>query len=121
MARTARKSRVAPPATRTFPAGTRGIPELDRLIHERVRLGIVSALAASDTLTFLELKRLLGTSDGNLSVHARRLEEAGYLSCTKTFEGRVPRTEYRLTADGRRAFERYLAHLEALIAHARRR
>ena len=102
-------------------AAAAAAPELDRLIHERVRLGIVSALAASGTLTFLELKRLLGTSDGNLSVHARRLEEAGYVGCTKTFEGRVPRTEYRLTAEGRRALERYLAHLEALIAHARRR
>ena len=121
MARAARKPRAAPPAPRTPPAGTRGIPELDRLIHERVRLGIVSALAAGDTLTFLELKRLLGTSDGNLSVHARRLEEAGYVGCTKSFEGRMPRTEYRLTAEGRRALERYLAHLEALIAPARRR
>ena len=120
MARAARtgrgnESRVSPKAS------PRPAPELDRLIHERVRLGIVSALAASETLTFLELKRLLGASDGNLSVHARRLEEAGYVACTKSFEGRVPRTEYRLTADGRRAFERYLGHLEALIAHARRR
>jgi DNA-binding HxlR family transcriptional regulator len=116
-ARTLRRTgaRVSPKAA------PRRAPELDRLIHERVRLGIVSALAASETLPFLELKRLLGTSDGNLSVHARRLEEAGYVSCTKTFEGRLPKTEYRLTAEGRRAFERYLAHLEALIAHARRR
>jgi DNA-binding MarR family transcriptional regulator len=103
------------------PASPRRAPELDRLIHERVRLGIVSALAAENRLTFLELKALLGTSDGNLSVHARRLEEAGYVGCTKSFEGRVPRTEYRLTPEGRRAFQRYLAHLEALIAHARRR
>ena len=102
-------------------APPRRAPELDRLIHERVRLGIVSALAASETLTFLELRRLLGATDGNLSVHARRLEEAGYVACTKTFEGRLPKTEYRLTAGGRRAFERYVAHLEALIAHARRR
>ena len=86
-----------------------------------MRLGIVSALAANPTLTFNELKALLGSSDGNLSVHARKLEDAGYLVCAKTFEGRVPRTAYRLTADGRRAFERYLGHLEALIAHARGR
>ena len=87
----------------------------------RVRLGIVSALAASESLTFAELHRLLDATDGNLSVHARRLEEAGYVACSKTFEDRVPRTEYRLTAEGRRAFERYLAHLEAVIEHARRR
>ena len=97
------------------------LPELDRVIHERMRLGIVSALAASPALTFNELKVLLDITDGNLSVHARRLEEAGYLACTKDFDGRVPRTTYRLTAAGRRALERYLAHLEALIAHARGR
>src|SRR6185369_7303061 len=96
-------------------AKTRELPELDRLIHERMRLGIVSALAANETLTFNELKGLLGCSDGNLSVHARRLEEAGYVACTKSFEERVPRTAYRLTAEGRRALERYLGHLEALI------
>jgi DNA-binding MarR family transcriptional regulator len=84
-----------------------------------MRLGIVSALAANDRLTFLELRGLLEASDGNLSVHARRLEDAGYVACSKTFEGRVPKTEYRLTAEGRRAFERYLAHLEAVIANAR--
>ena len=100
------------------PAKTR-LPDLDRLLHERLRLGIVSALAANPTLTFNELKALLGASDGNLSVHARKLEDAGYLVCAKTFEARVPRTAYRLTADGRRALERYLGHLEALIAHAR--
>ena len=97
------------------------LPELDRLIHERMRLGIVSALAANESLTFNELKRLLGCSDGNLSVHARRLEEAGYVACTKSFEERLPRTAYRLTAEGRRALERYLGHLEALIRHARGR
>lgn len=100
---------------------TRELPELDRLIHERMRLGIVSALAANETLTFNELKGLLGCSDGNLSVHARRLEEAGYVACTKSFEERVPRTAYRLTAEGRRALERYLGHLEAVIRHARGR
>jgi DNA-binding HxlR family transcriptional regulator len=93
--------------------------ELDRLIHERVRLAIVSSLAVNDTLTFNELKTLLGTSDGNLSVHARKLEEARYVTCTKTFDGRVPRTEYRLTAAGRQALGRYLNHMEALIRAAR--
>jgi DNA-binding transcriptional ArsR family regulator len=108
------------PAATARPA-KRGLPDLDRLLHERMRLGIVSALAANPTLTFSELKALLGSSDGNLSVHARKLEDAGYVACAKTFEGRVPRTAYRLTADGRRAFEKYLGHLEALIAHARGR
>jgi DNA-binding MarR family transcriptional regulator len=97
------------------------LPELDRLIHERMRLGIVSALAANASLSFNELKALLGTTDGNLSVHARRLEEAGYVACEKSFDGRLPRTEYRLTPEGRRAFERYLNHLEALVESARRR
>jgi DNA-binding HxlR family transcriptional regulator len=93
--------------------------ELDRLIHERVRLGIVSALAGVERLSFNELKALLKVSDGNLSVHARKLEDAEYIACSKTFDGRVPRTEYRLTAAGRRAPERYLDHMEALI-HATR-
>jgi DNA-binding HxlR family transcriptional regulator len=88
---------------------------LDRLIHERLRLGIVGALAANDRLTFNELKRLLHTTDGNLSVHARKLEEAGYILCDKSFDGRVPRTEYRLTPPGRRALDKYLAHMEAII------
>jgi DNA-binding MarR family transcriptional regulator len=88
---------------------------LDRLIHERLRLGIISALAANDRLTFNELKRLLQTTDGNLSVHARKLEEAEYIACEKTFEGRVPRTVYRLTAAGRRALDKYVAHMEAII------
>ena len=88
---------------------------LDRLIHERVRLAIVSALAVHPSLTFNELKTLLDTSDGNVSVHARKLEEAGYLACTKGFDGRIPRTEYRLTEAGRAALERYLSHMEALI------
>jgi DNA-binding HxlR family transcriptional regulator len=95
------------------------LPELDRVIHERMRLAIVSALAANEVLSFNELKALLGTSDGNLSVHARRLEEAGYLACVKSFEARIPKTEYRLTSEGRRAFERYLNHLEALVRGAR--
>ena len=93
--------------------------ELDRLIHERVRLGIVSALASHQRLTFNELKAALEATDGNLSVHARKLEDAGYVSVEKSFAGRLPRTEYRLTEAGRRALERYLRHMEALIAAAR--
>jgi DNA-binding HxlR family transcriptional regulator len=89
--------------------------ELDRLIHERIRLGIVSALAANESLTFNDLKRLMNTSDGNLSVHARKLEDAEYIICTKSFDGRLPKTEYRLTPAGRRALELYLNHMEALI------
>jgi DNA-binding MarR family transcriptional regulator len=94
-------------------------PDFDRLIHERVRLGIVSALAVNDGLSFNELKSLLKTSDGNLSVHARKLEEAEYVTCSKSFAGRVPRTAYRLTATGRRALQRYLDHMEALIRATR--
>jgi DNA-binding HxlR family transcriptional regulator len=97
----------------------RALPDFDRIIHERMRLGIVSALAVNDSLTFNELKKLLRTTDGNLSVHARRLEEAEYITCTKSFEGRMPKTEYRLTATGRKMFEKYLSHMEALI-HAMR-
>ena len=93
--------------------------DLDRLIHERIRLGIVSALAVNSSLTFNELKALLKTTDGNLSVHARRLEEAAYIVCTKSFDGRLPKTEYRLTAAGRKALERYLNHMEALIRATR--
>ena len=100
-------------------AAAHGPLELDRLIHERMRLAIVSALAVNDSLTFNELKGLLETTDGNLSVHARKLEDAGYLQCTKSFDGRVPRTEFRLTPDGRRALERYLEHMEALIRTTR--
>jgi DNA-binding MarR family transcriptional regulator len=96
-------------------------PDLDRLIHERMRLGIVSALAVNDSLTFNQLKALLRTTDGNLSVHARRLEEADYVACTKSFDGRLPKTEFRLTAAGRRALERYLNHMEALIQATRER
>ena len=93
--------------------------ELDRLIHERLRLGIVSALAVNERLTFNELKTLLQTTDGNLSVHARKLEDAHYIACEKSFAGRVPRTEYRLTAAGRRALEKYLGHMESIIKAAR--
>ena len=98
-----------------------GAPKLDRLIHERLRLGMVSALSVNESLTFNELKKLLDTSDGNLSGHARKLEEAGYVACTKSFAGRMPRTDYRLTAAGRRALERYLDHMEALIQAMRDR
>jgi DNA-binding MarR family transcriptional regulator len=94
---------------------------LDRLIHERLRLGIVSALAVNDSLSFSDLKKLMRTTDGNLSVHARKLEEAEYITCTKSFEGRMPKTQYRLTAAGRRALERYLDHMEALIRATRER
>jgi DNA-binding MarR family transcriptional regulator len=94
---------------------------LDRLIHERLRLGIVSALAVNDSLSFSDLKKLMKTTDGNLSVHARKLEEAEYIACTKSFKGRMPKTEYRLTAAGRRALERYLDHMEALIRATRER
>ena len=93
--------------------------ELDRLIHERMRLGIVSALAVNESLTFNDLKDLMKTTDGNLSVHARKLEDAGYITCSKYFEGRMPKTEYKLTAAGRRALERYLGHMEALIQRTR--
>ena len=103
-------------------AKTRSLaPELDRLIHERLRLGIVSALAANETLTFNDLKSLMNTTDGNLSVHARKLEDAGYITCTKFFDGRVPKTEYKLSAAGRRALESYLNHMETLIQQMRNR
>jgi DNA-binding MarR family transcriptional regulator len=95
--------------------------DLDRLIHERIRLGIVSALAVNDSLSFNDLKKLLKTSDGNLSVHARKLEEAQYVACAKSFDGRLPKTEFRLAPAGRRALERYLDHMEALIRAARER
>ena len=103
------------------PAAQTDSANLDRLIHERIRLGIVSALAVNRSQTFNELKALLKTTDGNLSVHARKLEEADYIVCTKSFDGRLPKTEYRLTAAGRRALERYLDHMEALIRATRDR
>ncbi len=95
-------------------------PKLDRIIHERLRLGIVSALAVNESMTFVELKHLLQTTDGNLSVHARKLEEAGYIRCTKSFEERVPKTEYQLTAGGRKALEKYLRHMESIIGAMKR-
>lgn len=96
-------------------------PALDRLIHERMRLGIVSALAANDSMTFNDLKNLMDTTDGNLSVHARKLEDGGYIDCTKSFEGRLPKTEYKLTVAGKRALESYLSHMESLIQQMRNR
>ena len=107
------------PLTATRGTAAASAPDLDQLIHERVRLGIVSALAVNASLSFTELRALLGTSDGNLSVHARKLEDAGYVTCTKGFEGRVPRTDYRLTDTGRAALARYLDHMEALIRATR--
>ena len=101
--------------------GGKTLPDLDRLIHERMRLGIISALAVNDSVTFNELKKLLKTTDGNLSVHARKLEEANYIACKKSFEGRMPKTEYHLTDLGRRALEKYLNHMEALIGSMRER
>ena len=126
MAKTARaaESGGREPRRRAVLQGIRGdavtpATELDRLIHERVRLGIVSGLAVNESLTFNELKRLLETTDGNLSVHARKLEEANYITCSKRFEGRRPKTEYRLTPSGRRALQQYLDHMEALIQATR--
>ena len=103
------------------PAAVAGIGTLalDRIIHERLRLGIVSALSVNETLTFRELKKILDTTDGNLSVHARKLEEAGYIECEKKFEGRLPQTNYKLTGQGRKALEKYLTHMEALIRATR--
>ena len=113
------RDREAPLTSATESAREAVSPDLDRLIHERIRLGIVSALAVNRSLTFNELKSLLKTTDGNLSVHARKLEEADYILCSKSFDGRLPKTEYRLTASGRRALERYLNHMEALIRATR--
>jgi DNA-binding MarR family transcriptional regulator len=118
---------VEKPRTGRSALGERGqapvnaAPELDRLIHERIRLGLVSALAANEPLSFNDLKKLLRTTDGNLSVHARKLEEAKYISCEKYFEGRLPKTVYRLSPAGRHALERYLDQMEALIHSMRGR
>lgn len=117
--------RTVPPEAAAGPVEASSAPidatavALDRLIHERIRLGIVSALAGSPGLAFNELKAVLGTTDGNLSVHARKLEDAGYITCTKSFEGRVPKTAFALTPTGREALERYLAHMEAIIRTTR--
>jgi DNA-binding MarR family transcriptional regulator len=111
----ARKPRERKAAVPTVIEAAGNAPKLDRLIHDRLRLGILSALSVNPSLTFSDLKKLLDASDGNLSVHARKLEEAGYIQCAKSFEGRVPKTEYRLSAPGRKALARYLDHMEALI------
>ena len=119
----AKHSKAEAQHARPQPSRTRAVQgraaDLDRLIHEPIRLGIVSALAINDRMTFNELKGLLKTTDGNLSVHARKLEEGLYIACDKSFKGRVPRTEYRLTGAGRRALETYLDHMEALIRATR--
>src|ERR1700719_2979113 len=112
--------RPARPAAVNREAPGLAIPDFDRLIHERIRLGIISALAANSSLTFNDLKKLLKTTDGNLSVHARKLEEAKYIACAKSFEGRMPKTEYSLTLAGRKALEKYLDHMEALIQAMKR-
>ena len=122
--RSAAAARVpsAPPRPARRPAPPQPQPtRLDRLIHDRTRLAIVSALAVNEVLTFVELKAFTDTTDGNLSVHARRLEESGYLTCAKSFDGRVPRTEFRVTEAGRQALAKYLDHMEAIIHHARNR
>ncbi len=106
---------LRPSALKVEKAAGKVSGELDKVIHERMRLGIISALAANESLSFTDLKNLLNTTDGNISVHARKLEEAGYLTCEKSFKGRVPLTEYRITAEGGKALERYLNHMEALI------
>jgi DNA-binding MarR family transcriptional regulator len=120
-----RAEQEKPVAASLQPVRGRAVAEgplaLDRLIHERLRLGILSALAVNESLSFNDLKKLMQTTDGNLSVHARKLEEAEYITCTKSFEGRVPKTEYAITAVGRRALERYLDHMEALIRATRER
>lgn len=113
-------SAESPEVARVNDAAVREAQSLDRLIHEQMRLGIVSALAASGPLTFRELKDVLQTTDGNVSVHARKLEEAGYITCAKGFHGRMPRTEYSLTDQGRAALEKYLGHLEALLGAMRK-
>jgi DNA-binding MarR family transcriptional regulator len=115
VARAARKIEDVPRREPVEP----NFPDFDRLIHEKTRLAIVSALAVNPSLTFNEMKAILKTTDGNVSVHARKLEEAGYLNCKKSFEGRMPKTEYSLTASGKRALEKYLGHMEALIQATR--
>ncbi len=122
MAKRARVTENAGEGLRALPGGAgTATKALDRVIHERLRLGMVSALAVNESLTFRDLKEILETTDGNLSVHARKLEEAGYVSCTKRFEGRVPCTEYRLTDSGREVLEQYLTHMEALIQATRQK
>jgi len=114
-------SKITTLAPKAGPVAMRESQALEGLIHEKVRLGIVSALAASGPLSFNQLKELLQATDGNISVHARKLEDAGYVRCTKSFEGRFPKTEYELTPQGRAAFEKYLDHLEAIVGAMRQR
>jgi DNA-binding HxlR family transcriptional regulator len=120
VARKAAASQPAAPLREVRGQAFATAPALDRIIHERLRLGIVSALAVNDRLAFNDLKAMLKTTDGNLSVHARKLENAGYVECIKSFEGRVPRTEYKLTRAGRHALEKYISHMESLISAMRR-
>lgn len=115
-----RKVEAKPQAVRIAKAAERVSGELDKVIHERMRLGIISALAANEKLSFTELKNLLNTTDGNISVHARKLEETGYLKCEKSFKGRTPLTEYAITSEGKKALEKYLNHMEALIKAMKR-
>ena len=118
---TPRKQESEPTAARNVHSQAKSAaPHLDRLIHERLRLGIISALAANESLTFSDLKNLMNITDGNLSVHARKLEDAGYIACSKYFDGRLPKTEYKLTPAGRRALENYLSHMETLIQQMRK-
>jgi DNA-binding HxlR family transcriptional regulator len=119
--KTTQKKREAAPELKAIGAdkAKHPAPNLDRMIHERMRLGIVSALAANESLTFNDLKSLMDTTDGNLSVHARKLEEGGYIACIKSFEGRLPKTEYKITAAGRRALESYVSHMETIIRQMR--
>ncbi len=119
MAKRSSAAAAAVPPSRTEAAAKETV-SLDRLIHERMRLGIVSALAANESLTFVQLKKLLDATDGNIGIHARKLEEAGYITCTKSFQGRVPQTEYSLTDAGRKALTKYLDHMEALIRAMRK-
>ncbi len=117
-----KRAAAAAPTTSRETGRSKPVPQrLDRLIHDRIRLAILAALAATDTMSFTDLKAVTGTTDGNLSVHARRLEEAGYVQCEKSFAGRTPRTDYRLSAVGRRALEKYLDHMDAIVKAARAR
>lgn len=118
MAKSGSSPKLQRKSPQPVPVGS-GARTLDRIIHERLRLGLISALSVNQTLTFGELKKILGTTDGNLSVHARKLEEAGYIACERKFEGRLPRSEYRLTPKGSAALEKYLTHMEALIKATR--
>ena len=120
-AASARAAQAPAPRTGTRASATTRAVNLDRLVHDRTRLAIVSALVVNRSLSFNELKAITETTDGNLSVHARKLEEAGYVTCTKGYEGRLPKTEFSITDAGRKALEKYLDHMEAIIRHARQR